>query len=283
MSDELTEDLEEYRDIKAYDLLIMVLAIVVAAATTTRLFMPDEDELSRLLDKFDYAICGIFLFDFLRSFVIAPRKLRYLFTWGLLDLVSSIPTVGPFRYLKLAQAIRIIRVVRSFRILMQVVHRDRPAAALGFIALIGMSAFVGICIGVLHFERNAPDSTIKTGDDVVWWAIETVSTVGYGDEYPVTNNGRILASLLMVVGIGAFATSTTALGVFFRRIQPTNFLGTGGNHNNIDALHSRMERIEKLLSETRHHIPHSKSTKDTQAEASPPPGDPDVPPKPMDS
>ena len=237
MSDELTEDLEEYRDIKAYDLLIMVLAIVVAAATTTRLFMPDEDELSRLLDKFDYAICGIFLFDFLRSFVIAPRKLRYLFTWGLLDLVSSIPTVGPFRYLKLAQAIRIIRVVRSFRILMQVVHRDRPAAALGFIALIGMSAFVGICIGVLHFERNAPDSTIKTGDDVVWWAIETVSTVGYGDEYPVTNNGRILASLLMVVGIGAFATSTTALGVFFRRIQPTNFLGTGGNHNNIDALY----------------------------------------------
>ena len=255
MTDETTEQIEEYSDIRAYDLLIMILAIVVAAATTTRLFMPDEDELSKLLDKFDYAVCGIFFFDFLRSFVLAPRKFRYLFTWGWFDLISSIPTVGQFRYLKIVKAIRIIRVVRSLRILMQVVHRDRPAAALGFLALIGMSAFVGICFGVLHFERTAPDSTIKTGDDVVWWAIETVSTVGYGDEYPVTENGRILASLLMVVGIGAFATSTTALGVFFRRIQPSNFLGNTGNHNNIDALHSRMERIERLLTQGHHHAP----------------------------
>ena len=254
MTEDTTTELEEYRDIKAYDLVIMVLATVVAAATTTRLFMPDEDELAKLLDKFDYAICGIFLFDFVRSFIVAPRKFRYLFTWGWLDLVSAIPTVGPFRYLKLVRAIRIIRVVRSFRILIQVVNRDRPAAALGFIVMIGMSAFVGICFGVLHFERDAPGSTIKSGDDVVWWAIETVSTVGYGDEYPVTENGRILASLLMIVGIGAFATSTTALGVFFRRIQPTSFLGASKVHqNNLDALHSRMERIEKLLQARHHH------------------------------
>ena len=267
MSDELTEELEEYRDIKAYDLVIMILAIVVAAATSTRLFMPDEDELAKLLDRFDYVICGIFLFDFLRSLCIAPRKWRYLFTWGWFDLISSIPTVGPFRYLKLAQAIRIVRVVRSLRILMQIVHRDRPAAAIGFLVLIGMSAFVGICIGVLHFERDAIDSTIKTGDDVVWWAIVTVSTVGYGDEYPVTENGRILASLLMVVGIGAFATSTTALGVFFRRIQPTHFLGSTAQHTNIDALHQRMERIEQLLISRNHH---QKTPEHADQESEPP-------------
>ena len=243
----MTKKNDNLQDIKAYDLAIALIAILVAAGTTTRLFMPDEDELAQMLDKFDYAICVIFLLDFVRSLVTADRKVKYLFTWGLFDLVSAIPTVGPFRYLKIASVIRVIRVVRSLRILMQVVHRDRPAAAIGLLVLIGMSAFVGICIGVLHFERDAVGSTIKTGDDVVWWAIVTVSTVGYGDEYPVTENGRLLAACLMVVGIGAFATSTTALGVFFKRIQPSNFLGGSQDRSSIESLHQRMERMEKLL------------------------------------
>lgn len=243
----MTTDSKDFQDIKAYDLAIALLAILVAAATTTRLFMPDDDELAQMLDKFDYVICGIFLLDFVRSLATSDRKVKYLFTWGLFDLVSAIPTVGPFRYLKIARVIRVLRVVRSLRILMQVVHRDRPAAAIGLLVLIGMSAFVGICIGVLHFERDAVGSTIKTGDDVVWWAIVTVSTVGYGDEYPVTENGRLLAACLMVVGIGAFATSTTALGVFFKRIQPSNVLGGSQERGSIESLHQRMERIENLL------------------------------------
>jgi voltage-gated potassium channel len=272
----VTSESNEFQDIKAYDLGIALLAIVVAAATTTRLFMPDEDELAQMLDKFDYAICGIFLIDFIRSLVTSDRKLKYLFTWGLFDLVSAIPTVGPFRYLKIARVIRVVRVVRSLRILMQVVHRDRPAAAIGLLVLIGMSAFVGICIGVLHFERDAVGSTIKTGDDVVWWAIVTVSTVGYGDEYPVTENGRILAAFLMVVGIGAFATSTTALGVFFKRIQPSNVLGSRRDHERVESLHDRMERIERLL--TRVHENTSSGSQGVPTNTKPPSSDDQPPP-----
>ncbi len=243
----MIKESEDYQDIKFYDLAIGFFAIVVAAVTTTRLFMPDDLELAKMLDKFDFVICGIFFIDFIRSFLTADRKIKYLFTWGLFDLLSSLPTTSTFRYLKIAKVIRIVRIVRSLRILMQVVRRDRPAAAIGFLVLIGMSAFVGICIGVLHFEQNAAGSTIKTGDDVIWWAIVTVSTVGYGDEYPVTENGRILAAFLMVVGIGAFATSTTALGVFFKRLQPHNVLRGGMDHGNLEHLHRRMERIEKML------------------------------------
>ena len=268
----MTSDSKDLQDIKAYDLAIALLAILVAAATTTRLFMPEEDELAQMLDKFDYAICGIFLLDFVRSLVTSDRKLRYLFTWGLFDLVSAIPTVGPFRYLKIASAIRVIRVVRSLRILMQVVHRDRPAAAIGLLVLIGMSAFVGICIGVLHFERDAVGSTIKTGDDVVWWAIVTVSTVGYGDEYPVTENGRLLAACLMVVGIGAFAASPTALGVFFKRIQPSTFLGGGQEHSSIESLHQRMERMEQLLTRV-----HQNTQSDQEPDNAAVPSDDSVP------
>ncbi len=267
----MARESDDFQDIKVYDLAIALFAILVAAATTIRLFMPDDIELAKMLDKFDYAICWIFLFDFFRSLVTADRKLKYLFTWGLFDLASAIPTVGASRYLKIAKVIRIARIARSLRILMQVVHRDRPAAAIGFLVLIGMSAFVGICIGVLHFEKDAAGSTIKTGDDVVWWAIVTVSTVGYGDEYPVTENGRILAAFLMVVGIGAFATSTTALGVFFRRLQPTQVLHGGLDHTGIQSLHQRMEKIEKLLSRVHENTDASVTIRNED-------GKPDLPP-----
>ena len=131
---------------------------------------------------------------------------------------------------------------------MGVTRRDRPAALLSLILFIGMMSFIVICVGVLHFEHDAPGATIKTADDVLWWAVVTCSTVGYGDEYPVTQSGRVLAGLLMVIGIGAFATATTALGVFFKRIQPTLVSSKKSpEQHSLESISLRLSRIESLL------------------------------------
>jgi len=58
-------------------------------------------------------------------------------------------------------------------------------------------------ISILHFE-SAVDGNIKTAEDAVWWSVVTITTVGYGDKYPITTEGRILATILMTAGIGLF-------------------------------------------------------------------------------
>jgi voltage-gated potassium channel len=58
---------------------------------------------------------------------------------------------------------------------------------------------------VLHFETD-PESNIKSADDAVWWAFTTITTVGYGDRYPLTSEGRFTAVILMCAGVGLFGT-----------------------------------------------------------------------------
>jgi len=70
-------------------------------------------------------------------------------------------------------------------------------------------------IAALHFESASTDGNIRTAGDALWWAIVTVTTVGYGDLYPVTVEGRVVAVVLMVAGVGTFATLAGALASWF--------------------------------------------------------------------
>ena len=79
------------------------------------------------------------------------------------------------------------------------------------------SLFILICIVVLYFEHQAPDGNIRSAGDVLWWAMTTVTTVGYGDRFPVTIEGRIAGAVLMISGIGYLAT---VLGVFAQAFVP---------------------------------------------------------------
>jgi voltage-gated potassium channel len=79
------------------------------------------------------------------------------------------------------------------------------------VVLVGFVASVA----VLDAERDAPDASITTFGDAVWWTITTVSTVGYGDRYPVTLEGRLVAGGLMVAGIALLGVVTASLASWF--------------------------------------------------------------------
>ena len=108
-------------------------------------------------------------------------------------------------------------------------------------------------------EQNAPNATITSFPQAVWWSVETATTVGYGDLYPVTAWGRVIAAVVMLAGITTFGMITAALATWFvgRAQQDARALGATAHryaeqgeaamHAEVRALHERFDRVEQLL------------------------------------
>lgn len=113
-----------------------------------------------------------------------------------------------FRVGRVIRIIRILRILRAFRSTKNLLHyllRDRKTTSLAAIASITFMLLVFSSVAMLQFETS-PDANIKEPADAFWWAYTTITTVGYGDKYPVSPEGRILACILMTAGVGIFAT-----------------------------------------------------------------------------
>ncbi|MBG84734.1 MAG: hypothetical protein CMJ40_09330 [Phycisphaerae bacterium] len=238
---------KKHLELKVYDLFLIVVAVVAIVVIIWQLFLVQNPEIAKLLHVTDFVICIIFFIDYIRQIVAASNKWRYIFTWGIFDLISSIPAVGPLRALKIVRIIRIIRVIRSLRIISQTLIRDKLASAVSMLALIGSMTILLCCIGVLHYESSAPGATIKTAQDVTWWAVVTTSTVGYGDMYPITAEGRVMAVVIMCVGIGLFATFAGALaGIFMRKPKDIPTSAAERYHFIVDQNNRVLARLDEL-------------------------------------
>lgn len=190
---------------KAYDFFIAVTAIIAVSLIAWRIFLVPESETAHLIDLFDLGICSIFFIDFIRNLCVAKSKSKYMMTWGPIDLISSIPLIQGFRWARLARLIRIVRSVKSIHAIIKSLRSDYRQAIVIFGFLTAELVIIGSCFAVLHFESQDPTANLTKAGDVLWWSIVTMSTVGYGDFYPVTVGGRFFAVLLMLVGIGLFA------------------------------------------------------------------------------
>jgi voltage-gated potassium channel len=188
---------------------ILVLSLYVLGALFVQsLFQLSPTEV-HLLNLIDTAICLFFLYDFSVRFHQAPSKLEFM-KWGWIDLLSSIPMMGVLHWGRLVRVLEIIRILRAFRssrVLLSYLFQNSTKTTLTTIALASSISVIFSSIAILSFEI-APDSNIKTPSDAIWWSFVTMTTVGYGDHYPVTTEGRLLAVMLMVVGIGLFGAFT---------------------------------------------------------------------------
>ncbi|MHA6619530.1 potassium channel family protein [Pseudonocardia sp. DLS-67] len=148
----------------------------------------------------------VFALDYLVRIALARRRWRFVRT-HLLDLV--ILALPMFRQLR---ALRLITVVSVLNRQLRDDARGRVVFYVaGSVVLIGFVA----SLAVLDAERYAPDASITTFGDAVWWTITTISTVGYGDRYPVTLEGRLVAVSLMVAGIALLGVVTASIASWF--------------------------------------------------------------------
>jgi voltage-gated potassium channel len=201
----------------AYQLFMLVLCLFALGIIAARTAMHLEPATAGILDLADRGVCVIFLLDFVHSFWRAPNKRRYFFRWGWLDLVSSIPMVSYARWGRAARIVRVFRLLRGLRatrILAAAILRRRAESAFLAATLLALLLIVFASIAILSVE-TAADSNIKTAEDAIWWAVSTITTVGYGDRYPTTSGGRFIAAILMFSGVGLFGTLSGFLAAWF--------------------------------------------------------------------
>ncbi len=150
----------------------------------------------------------IFLADFCYRLFTAPSKSGYFFrNFGWADLLSSLP-LPQAKILRVFRLWRVIRLMRNFglRNLARAFVADRAANALLTVVFLVFCVLEFGALAVLSAEHASPDANITSASDAIWWAYVTITTVGYGDRYPVTNVGRLVGILVMTAGVGLFGT-----------------------------------------------------------------------------
>jgi voltage-gated potassium channel len=206
---------EELKNLN-YELLLIGFS-VLSVINLVLLVLSTDPVITNILEIIDGPLLVIFFIDFLIRFVTAKSKRRYFFRqFGWADLASCIP----FPAFNLLRTFRIVRAWRMIshigpRNLARQIRDHRADAALSVIAFLIVVVLEFGGIFVIIAERRSPDANIKTASDAIWWAFVTITTVGYGDRYPVTNAGRIVGLAVMTTGVGLFGVLTGYLANAF--------------------------------------------------------------------
>lgn len=190
--------------------LALILIPLLLAPDLFSLSAEAEDTLVAI----DYLIWGIFAVDLAVKLAVAPDRLRYLRVHWFDVLLVALPLLRPLRVVRSVRALRSLQAGRAGVAAMRALVGIRRALArqgLRYTLLSGLVVVVATGSVVVAVERDAPDSTIRSLPDGLWWAVTTVTTVGYGDTYPTTAAGRGIGVALMLIGIGLFGVLTANL------------------------------------------------------------------------
>ena len=209
----------------SYEIFIGALsALAIVNIVLVVLFIGDPD-LQLVLAVLDGLLSAIFLGDFLYRLKTAPSRSGYFFRqFGWADLLSC----TPFPAFKLLRIFRLVRVNRLLGVkgahgVWRTIIRDRANSALMVLLLMGILVLEFGSIAILAMEQYAEGANITDASDALWFTMVTISTVGYGDMFPVTNEGRLVGTLIIIVGVGIFGTFTGYLANLFlapRKVDP---------------------------------------------------------------
>lgn len=182
------------------------LALIFLVVLILPLAAPLTDDETRWLDIANAIIWAIFVADYFTRLYLSIQRRVFVKTHVLDLIVIAVPFLRPFRLLRLFAI-----VVSTTRRAGGLVVRQVLLYVLGVTVIVSATA----AVIVYDSERDVPGSNIKTLGDSLWWAATTATTVGYGDRFPVTTTGRLMAGVLMITGIALVGTITASVAAYF--------------------------------------------------------------------
>lgn len=236
-----------------YEIFMAGLSILSIVNLGLLLLVRDPD-LAEVIMVMNLVLTLIFLLDFIVRFIKAPSKREYMGRGaGWADLISALP-FQQTNILRLFRLIRVYRLIKTYgmRGVGQALLKERAETALLMLLLIGMLVLEFGSLEMLRLEQDAPGANITTASDALWYVIVTMATVGYGDEYPITDPGRIMGTFIIIVGVGIFGTLTGYLANLFlspmrRRIAKQDTVES--RFDELMQLHAQQQKALKELGE----------------------------------
>ena len=201
----------------AYEIFIGILSLLSIMNLVFVYVLHGDTAMQVVLAVMNGVLSVIFLIDFTYRMATSDARWRYFFRgFGWADLLASLP-FPQFKVLRIFRLLRVFRLMRDlgptqiWRTLVQ----DRANSTLMTLLLLGILVLQFGSLSVLAIEEDAEGANITSASDALWYTIVTISTVGYGDQYPVTDAGRVLGVLIIIVGVGIFGTFTGYLANLF--------------------------------------------------------------------
>lgn len=212
---------------KTFDIGIQLL-IVISLVTFSIETLPDLSLTARkVLKTIEVVTVLIFTGEYLLRLIVADRKLKFVFSFfGLIDLIAIVPFyISTGIDLRSIRVLRMLRLFRIFKILryskaitrFHLAFKSIKEELVLFVFTAAILVFVA-SIGIYYFENKAQPEHFASFFHALWWSIVTLTTVGYGDVYPITTAGRVFASVVMLIGIGVVAVPSGLIASALTRI-----------------------------------------------------------------
>ena len=251
----MTKERSELKSI-GYEIFIGILSIL-SIVNLGLLYAAQEKSIDTVLTVMNALFSAIFVVDFLYRIFTAPSAGAYFFRhFGWADLLASVP-LAQFKVLRVFRLVRVYRLLRDvgIRTVGGALIKDRAGSSLYTLLIMGILVLEFGSLTMLTVEQGAPGANITTASDALWFTIVTISTVGYGDQYPVTDAGRMIGAGIIVVGVGIFGTFTGYLANFFLSPKKTDSAppahATDTSASTVERLRLSLEESEAKLAEIR--------------------------------
>ncbi len=205
---------------KTFDLSIqaMIFISLVSFSVETLPGLPERTQ--SILRVIEVGTVMIFSAEYLLRVLVSEKPLGFIFSWyGMIDLAAVLPFyVATGVDLRAIRAVRLLRLVRVLKLVryskaLQRFHRALQIAKEELILFFGATLMVVYfaAVGIYIFEHEAQPETFLSVFHSMWWAIATLTTVGYGDVYPITAGGKIFTFFILMAGLGVVAVPTGLL------------------------------------------------------------------------
>ena len=208
---------------RATDVPLLILALVMIPLLVAPLTLNLSEEFRAAVLAADWLIWAAFAVDFGVKLAVAPRRLNYVATHPFEAAMVVLPFLRPLRAARLLRSARIGAALGVNVEIMREISNQKGAR---FIVGAVLTSLVLGAVGVFLAERGEADANITSLGDALWWSVTTMTTVGYGDRFPTSPEGRGIAAVLMVFGIAALSAMTATIAALLVREDkdagPTN-------------------------------------------------------------